>query len=117
MVFYSSCCYIVKLVGTDFLGSEMEKDAYVVCRIFQKSGAGPRNGAQYGAPFIEEEWEEEEDEKAADGLFVTPFGGDAEINEALNSEFMEINDLLQVRISIMIFFGTVVVLPCRHFFN
>lgn len=65
-----------------------------MCRIFQKSGAGPRNGAQYGAPFIEEEWEEE-DEKAADGLSVTPFGGDAEINEALNSEFMEINDLLQ----------------------
>ncbi|PKI74553.1 hypothetical protein CRG98_004880, partial [Punica granatum] len=27
--------------------------------IFQKSGPGPKNGEQYGAPFIEEEWEED----------------------------------------------------------
>lgn len=36
----------------------MGKDAYVVCRIFRKNGPGPQNGAQYGAPFNEEEWEE-----------------------------------------------------------
>ncbi|CAN6476785.1 unnamed protein product [Victoria cruziana] len=35
-------------------------DAYVICRIFQKSGPGPKNGEQYGAPFIEEEWEDDE---------------------------------------------------------
>ncbi|XP_031502356.1 NAC domain-containing protein 53-like isoform X2 [Nymphaea colorata] len=35
-------------------------DAYVICRIFQKSGAGPKNGEQYGAPFIEEEWEDDD---------------------------------------------------------
>lgn len=29
---------------------------YVLCRVFQKSGLGPRNGEQYGAPFDEEEW-------------------------------------------------------------
>ncbi|RZR80676.1 hypothetical protein BHM03_00006731 [Ensete ventricosum] len=75
----------------------LEDDELTHSGIPQKSGAGPRNGAQYGAPFVEEEWEEE-DEKAADGLFVAPFGGDAEINEALDTEFMEINDLLQVRI-------------------
>ncbi|XP_020275785.1 NAC domain-containing protein 78-like [Asparagus officinalis] len=40
---------------------------FVVCRIFQKSGSGPQNGAQYGAPFIEEEWAEE----AEDFLFKT----------------------------------------------
>ncbi|CAL9168032.1 unnamed protein product [Musa hybrid cultivar] len=83
-----------RLEDDELTHSGIPQDAFVVCRIFQKSGAGPRNGAQYGAPFIEEEWEEE-DEKAADGLSVAPFGGDAEINEALNSEFMEINDLLQ----------------------
>ncbi|KAJ6792984.1 Uncharacterized protein M6B38_112195 [Iris pallida] len=38
------------------------QDAFVVCRIFQKSGTGPQNGAQYGAPFIEEEWEEEDEQ-------------------------------------------------------
>ncbi|CAL9129274.1 unnamed protein product [Musa textilis] len=84
-----------RLEDDELIHSGIPQDAYVVCRIFQKSGASRRNGAQYGAPFIEEEWEEEEDEKAADGLFVTPCGGDAEINEALDSEFMEINDLLQ----------------------
>jgi len=33
----------------------------VVCRIFQKHGSGPQNGAQYGAPYMEEEWEEDDD--------------------------------------------------------
>ncbi|XP_073122201.1 NAC domain-containing protein 78-like isoform X2 [Henckelia pumila] len=28
--------------------------------ISQKSGSGPKNGEQYGAPFVEEEWEDEE---------------------------------------------------------
>ncbi|KGN52230.1 NAC domain-containing protein 53 [Cucumis sativus] len=51
------------------------QDAFVLCRIFQKSGTGPKNGEQYGAPFIEEEWEENEelavvpgDDQAADEL-------------------------------------------------
>ncbi|KAJ4908832.1 NAC domain-containing protein 78 [Raphanus sativus] len=35
------------------------QDAYVLCRIFQKSGTGPKNGEQYGAPYLEEEWEED----------------------------------------------------------
>ncbi|XP_010485001.1 PREDICTED: NAC domain-containing protein 53-like isoform X3 [Camelina sativa] len=38
-----------------------QQDAYVLCRIFQKSGSGPKNGEQYGAPFVEEEWETEDD--------------------------------------------------------
>ncbi|KAI7733714.1 hypothetical protein M8C21_029611 [Ambrosia artemisiifolia] len=29
---------------------------FVLCKIFKKSGTGPKNGAQYGAPFNEEEW-------------------------------------------------------------
>ncbi|VFQ74067.1 unnamed protein product [Cuscuta campestris] len=33
------------------------QDSYVLCKVFQKSGPGPRNGAQYGAPFKEEDWE------------------------------------------------------------
>ncbi|KAI3707182.1 hypothetical protein L6452_25474 [Arctium lappa] len=35
------------------------QDMYVLCKIFQKSGAGPKNGAQYGAPFNEEEWDDD----------------------------------------------------------
>ncbi|GAU25811.1 hypothetical protein TSUD_30760 [Trifolium subterraneum] len=32
-------------------------DAYVLCRVFEKSGSGPKNGEKYGAPFVEAEWE------------------------------------------------------------
>lgn len=30
--------------------------------MFHKKGPGPQNGAQYGAPFVEEEWEGDEGE-------------------------------------------------------
>nr|QSD99905.1 NAC family transcription factor [Melilotus albus] len=33
------------------------QDAYVLCRIFEKSGSGPKNGEKYGAPFVEAEWQ------------------------------------------------------------
>lgn len=39
--------------------SQAGKDAFVLCRVFQKSGAGPKNGEQYGAPFVEEEWDDD----------------------------------------------------------
>ncbi|XP_056159129.1 NAC domain-containing protein 82-like isoform X1 [Syzygium oleosum] len=35
------------------------QDAFVLCVIYQKDGPGPKNGAQYGAPFDEEEWEDD----------------------------------------------------------
>ena len=37
--------------------SSLEKDAYVLCRVFHKSNIGPPNGHRY-APFIEEEWDD-----------------------------------------------------------
>ncbi|KAL1196305.1 NAC domain-containing protein 82 [Cardamine amara subsp. amara] len=37
------------------------QDTYVVCVLFKKDGPGPRNGAQYGAPFREEDWSDEEE--------------------------------------------------------
>ncbi|KAL6591530.1 hypothetical protein ACP70R_050033 [Stipagrostis hirtigluma subsp. patula] len=46
------------------LDSDGPQDLHVVCRIFQKFGSGPQNGAQYGAPYMEEEWEEEDDDDA-----------------------------------------------------
>ncbi|KAG5377395.1 hypothetical protein IGI04_041991 [Brassica rapa subsp. trilocularis] len=51
-------------------------DAFVLCRIFQKSGTGPKNGEQYGAPYFEEEWEEDkmtfvpEQDALSEGLAV-----------------------------------------------
>ncbi|KAL0905136.1 hypothetical protein M5K25_027317 [Dendrobium thyrsiflorum] len=68
--------------------SEIQQDGYVVCRIFQKTGAGPQNGAQYGAPFIEEEWELEEDVDANVVL----------VNEARDDALMDpgVHDFVQL---------------------
>lgn len=33
------------------------QDSYALYKVFRKSGPGPKNGEQYGAPFVEEEWE------------------------------------------------------------
>ncbi|KAM7517905.1 hypothetical protein LguiB_016867 [Lonicera macranthoides] len=35
------------------------QDAYVLCKVFKKSGPGPKNGAQYGAPFNEDDYDDE----------------------------------------------------------
>lgn len=32
----------------------------MLCVLFKKDGPGPRNGAQYGAPFKDEDWSDEE---------------------------------------------------------
>ncbi|KAM0942036.1 putative transcription factor NAM family [Dioscorea sansibarensis] len=69
--------------------SGVPQDGHVVCRIFQKRGAGPQNGAQYGAPFVEEEWEE------ADDLAMETVNGDGVFAGANIQDFFEENDLLQ----------------------
>ncbi|XP_058086137.1 uncharacterized protein LOC131233444 isoform X2 [Magnolia sinica] len=34
-------------------------DAFVLCKIFKNSGPGPKNGEQHGAPFREEDWDDD----------------------------------------------------------
>ena len=64
----------------------------MLCRIFQKSGSGPKNGEQYGAPFIEEEWENDED--------LTLPGEEAVVNEGLvnvdDDMHLEVDEIVQV---------------------
>lgn len=73
------------------------QDSYVVCRIFQKNGPGPQNGAQYGAPFIEEEW----DQPTAESNGLPMMMGfphvedEEESNEAPQPEFLQMDDLLE----------------------
>lgn len=40
----------------------ISQDTYVICKIYQKSGLGPKNGEHYGAPFVEEEWESDDND-------------------------------------------------------
>uniref|UniRef100_A0A0E0B4S1 NAC domain-containing protein n=1 Tax=Oryza glumipatula TaxID=40148 RepID=A0A0E0B4S1_9ORYZ len=38
-----------------------DREAYALYKLFHKSGAGPKNGEQYGAPFREEDWLDDDD--------------------------------------------------------
>ncbi|XP_022745526.1 NAC domain-containing protein 78-like [Durio zibethinus] len=68
----------------------IQQDAFVLCRVFQKSGSGPKNGEQYGAPFIEEEWEDDE------AVFVPGQLAAAVYEEVANDDtFVEVNDIDQ----------------------
>jgi hypothetical protein len=49
--------YEYKMEDDNLVSAGFSKDAYVLCKIFKKSGLGPRIGEQYGAPFDENEWD------------------------------------------------------------
>ena len=72
------------------------KDAFVLCRIFQKSGTGPKNGEQYGAPFVEEEWEDDDVEVFMPGEAAAAAAAAAEEVMVGDDAFVETNDLDQV---------------------
>ncbi|KAL8551647.1 hypothetical protein ACS0TY_000649 [Phlomoides rotata] len=68
-----------RLADLELERSGIHQDAFVLCRVFQKSGSGPKNGEQYGAPFVEEEWLDDELEFApkVEAAEVVDFGDDA----------------------------------------
>ncbi|XP_039022224.1 NAC domain-containing protein 78-like [Hibiscus syriacus] len=71
------------------LEKDIQQDAFVLCRVFQKSGSGPKNGEQYGAPFFEEEWEDE--------AVIVPGQHDVAVYEegANDDAFVEVNDIVE----------------------
>ncbi|KAG2304503.1 hypothetical protein Bca52824_033154 [Brassica carinata] len=42
------------------------KEYYALYKLYKKSGAGPKNGEEYGAPFQEEEWADDDDDDCED---------------------------------------------------
>lgn len=44
------------------------QDSYVLCKVFHKDGPGPRNGAQYGKPFNEEDWDDDGEIECVDSI-------------------------------------------------
>lgn len=46
-----------RLEDRQLAAAGVEQDLFVLCKLFEKSGPGPKNGEQRGAPFIEDEWE------------------------------------------------------------
>ncbi|XP_056698261.1 NAC domain-containing protein 53-like [Spinacia oleracea] len=47
--------YILNGEPTSYLG--VYQKTFVICRIYEKCGAGHKNGETYEAPFVEEDWE------------------------------------------------------------
>ncbi|XP_055809877.1 NAC domain-containing protein 17-like isoform X2 [Solanum dulcamara] len=59
---------------------ENAQDYYALYKVFKKSGSGPKNGEQYGAPFREEEWADDECPSAKG--FVHQDNSTKHVNEA-----------------------------------
>ncbi|XP_058204858.1 NAC domain-containing protein 78-like isoform X2 [Rhododendron vialii] len=77
-----------KLVDEEFEKTGNVQDAMVLCRVFRKSGTGPKNGEQYGAPFDEEEWDDE--------LVLVPGQDDTEGAAGGDDAYLDGNDLEQI---------------------
>ncbi|XP_010530139.1 PREDICTED: NAC domain-containing protein 17-like [Tarenaya hassleriana] len=54
------------------------KDYYALYKLYKKSGAGPKNGEQYGAPFQEEEWVDDDKEDTNNAAEPMPLAVQAE---------------------------------------
>ncbi|KAK4490663.1 hypothetical protein RD792_001354, partial [Penstemon davidsonii] len=62
------------------------QDTYVLCKVFKKNGLGPKNGAQYGAPFNEAEWTDDDDVDDAENNATPLTPNDPCLTSALVSE-------------------------------
>ncbi|CAK7355000.1 unnamed protein product [Dovyalis caffra] len=62
--------YEYRLEEKELADKGIAQDGYVLCVIFQKEGPGPKNGAQYGAPFNEDEWDDDDDDETEDEVNV-----------------------------------------------
>ncbi|XP_073310105.1 NAC domain-containing protein 82-like [Primulina huaijiensis] len=56
----------------DQLAAAVVQDLYVLCKVFKKSGLGPKNGAQYGAPFNEDDWADDDIDGAQNHVMTFP---------------------------------------------
>ncbi|XP_015165757.1 NAC domain-containing protein 82-like isoform X1 [Solanum tuberosum] len=65
-----------KFEDKESIDAGFAQDSYVLYKVFQKSGPGPKNGAQYGAPFKEEDWEDDKipAEPCTSDVFPAPPG-------------------------------------------
>ncbi|KAK1409642.1 hypothetical protein QVD17_36171 [Tagetes erecta] len=79
-----------RLIDQELEKAGISQDAFVLCRIFRKSGSGPKNGEQYGAPFVEEEWDDDE-------LVMVPkqeFAGGLAVDD--DDAYLDADDLEQI---------------------
>ncbi|KAK9078731.1 hypothetical protein SSX86_002788 [Deinandra increscens subsp. villosa] len=79
-----------RLIDQELERAGVFQDSFVLCRIFLKSGSGPKNGEKYGAPFVEEEWEDDE-------LTMVPKQDSAEeLAVDVDDAYLDVDDLEQI---------------------
>uniref|UniRef100_A0A2P2JCL1 NAC transcription factors 13 n=1 Tax=Rhizophora mucronata TaxID=61149 RepID=A0A2P2JCL1_RHIMU len=61
-----------RLQEKDLADRGVAQDVYALCVVFKKDGPGPNNGAQYGKPFKEEEWDDDDEEEVLNGGEAVP---------------------------------------------
>ncbi|KAK7278608.1 hypothetical protein RJT34_23640 [Clitoria ternatea] len=79
-----------KMADDELAQAGVVQDAFVLCRIFEKSGAGPKNGENYGAPLMEEEWDDDDEVVKVPLL---PAADDGILNAVSDGAYVETNDL------------------------
>ncbi|CAA7018674.1 unnamed protein product [Microthlaspi erraticum] len=73
------------------------KDYYAVYKLYKKSGSGPKNGEDYGAPFQEEEWvdDDDNDEIAVPEEPFEDTGDGGRLFKPVNLQLDDLDELLQ----------------------
>ncbi|CAI9293006.1 unnamed protein product [Lactuca saligna] len=63
-----------RMTDEDLANQGVAQEAYVICRVFEKTGLGPKNGAQYGAPFDDDDDDDDDDDTSLMmvGVLVNP---------------------------------------------
>ncbi|GAB2290429.1 hypothetical protein Dimus_024707 [Dionaea muscipula] len=78
------------------------QDYYALCKVYKKSGPGPKNGEQYGALFKEEDWADDENPKIGNPAQENPVWqvdevasvDDCSVDPHLQSELHDLEELL-----------------------
>ncbi|KAJ0235585.1 NAC domain-containing protein [Hirschfeldia incana] len=76
------------------------KDYYALYKLFKKSGSGPKNGEEYGAPFQEEEWVDGDESEDGDDIAVperhedTPCVDNGRLFEPVNVQLDDFEEIL-----------------------
>lgn len=87
----------------ELVNAGFKQDAYVLCKVFEKSGQGPRPGEQYGAPFNEEDWDDEVDTVISnDNSLPSALVIDSELLQSIASQAGELNSVHHVQNSSLI---------------
>ncbi|XP_013628148.1 PREDICTED: NAC domain-containing protein 82-like [Brassica oleracea var. oleracea] len=69
------------------LEQSVRQDDFVICKIFEKPGTGHMNGSEYGAPFKDEDWIDEEDKESRVAIPDPGPNGESLLVDGFNNQY------------------------------